>query len=128
MTLVTNPKRDTFGYVGYSEGEDRIVVAFRGTNGADLENWLTNIDSWMQRNPLDETGRSSVHLGFFNAYKDISGEITEAVRSLKEEHKKATLMITGHSLGGALALLAALDIRHQIFTQDPSEISLYTFG
>jgi hypothetical protein len=29
--------------VGYNKFKNEIVVAFRGTNGADLENWITNI-------------------------------------------------------------------------------------
>ena len=40
---ILNPIRNTFGYVGYNARSNEIVLAFRGTNGADLENWITNI-------------------------------------------------------------------------------------
>lgn len=48
-----------------------------------------------------------------------------AIKSLVDAHPAAPLLVTGHSLGGALALLAALDIR-ALF---PSvKVALYTYG
>ena len=73
-------------------------------------------------NPL-----SKAHSGFYNAYKDIGDYIKDAVSSLKFEHPDAQLIITGHSLGGALALLSALDLKYHL-QLDPSELVLYTFG
>ena len=40
---IENELLDTFGFVTYNSRDNEIVVSFRGTNGADFLNWLTNI-------------------------------------------------------------------------------------
>lgn len=51
------------------------------------------------------------HSGFLEAYNEIRHELQDAVQSaLLEAGPRARLYLTGHSLGGALATLAALDL------------------
>jgi hypothetical protein len=40
---IENELLDTFAFVAYNSVDKEIVVSFRGTNGADFLNWLTNI-------------------------------------------------------------------------------------
>jgi Lipase (class 3) len=61
--------RDTFAYAGYNSKNDEIVLAFRGTNGADLENWITNIKGICS--PYPGVTGAQVHTGFFQAYSDV---------------------------------------------------------
>ena len=66
-----------------------------------------------------------VHKGFWNAYNVIRDELVSKVRSvLKEGSGQRKIYITGHSLGGALAIHAG---RHLslIFKQS---IRIYTYG
>jgi hypothetical protein len=52
-----------------------------------------------------------VHQGFWTAYSSVRRSVIAAVRSaLAEAGANAKLYITGHSLGGALAQLAAFDL------------------
>ena len=66
-----------------------------------------------------------VHSGFHKAYTSIQDEVKAAVNHLLISHPKAHLLVTGHSLGGALATLAALDMRKHF---PALKVTLYTFG
>lgn len=78
---------------------DLCVVVFRGTD--DMADWRTNIDSA----PLN-TPDGAVHGGFWVAYGHVSNEIAEQVA----ERKPRFVWTTGHSLGGALAVMCAWDL------------------
>jgi Lipase (class 3) len=68
-----NELLDTFGYVTYNEKDNQIVVAFRGTNGADFLNWMTNLVYY--RVQYEDVPNTQVHSGFYTAYSAISGQL-----------------------------------------------------
>lgn len=129
----------TFGFVAVPAEKSLgdLVVAFRGS--MDLENWIedlsANLTVWPNTtgigakaaigDPCTNTDeRICVHRGFFFTYLKVKDKILQllAAASLPSTAK---VFITGHSLGGGLAQIAALDIQ-QIF---PSlEVSTYSFG
>jgi len=43
ITRIENELLDTFAFITYNTADKEIVVSFRGTNGADFLNWMTNI-------------------------------------------------------------------------------------
>lgn len=71
-----------------------LVVAFPGSN--NLPCWIADLDAM----PMDVAGMGSVHRGFYEAWQAISVEVLAAI-----DGRPVTLV--GHSLGGAIALLAA---------------------
>ena len=73
------------------------VLAFRGSSGR-LDNWLSNFAAWPS--PWPTGGR--VHGGFKEALLGFWPQILEALRGVDRP-----LFYTGHSLGAALATLAA---------------------
>ena len=119
-----NPDRRTFAYSGYVPSQNRIVLAFRGTNGADFQNWVTNIDAF--RTSFLTANGGQVHRGFLNAYNAIAGNIRSELRLLNHTFPGAEILVTGHSLGGALATIAAADIRGSL--RLPNRLRVMTFG
>ena len=95
---------------------DRIVVvAFRGSE-SNLGDWLGNLRA------LRVSSRNgSVHAGFFHAFRDAHTDIENELRNVSAGSKR--LVLTGHSLGGALTLIAASE---WMGVFPVSEI--YTFG
>ena len=108
------------GFACYSPGLSSIIVSFRGSN--NLENWITNLNTIQTDYP--GCSKCYIHKGFYDAYKSIGAYVRGEVSKLKSLYRSAQIMITGHSLGGALASLAAVDIHKNIGNVQ----QLYTFG
>lgn len=107
---------DTQGFI--AEYQDRIVIAFRGSSS--LPDWLTNFNVFTNPSPL-ASGR--VHQGFQNALFPTLVKILSNVQRL-DPHRQKDIWVTGHSLGGALAvLLVAMLIEDGVHVR-----GLYTFG
>ena len=92
----------------------RTIVAFRGSD--DPWDWLTNLRAWTGHTPY---GR--VHRGFYTVAQTL---IEELGALLIDDPKRRPVVLTGHSMGGALAvLIAAILAEHDV---EPGGI--YTFG
>jgi hypothetical protein len=122
---IREPGETFFGIAGYEMVDDQIILAFRGSNGADLDNWLANFHVTQTIYPPNN--KSEVHQGFFNAYEHIKDEVRTSIAEIREWHPKSTIFVTGYSLGASLALLGALDLQ-AYFNLTEKDITLYTFG
>ncbi|WP_416827791.1 lipase family protein [Ectobacillus polymachus] len=92
-----------FGFI--LESDDSIIVAFRGTQSDP--DWIA--DSLVNQREYPYTQNSgNVHSGFLSIYETCRDTIMDALAKLSS-HK--SLLVTGHSLGGALAVLHILDAR-----------------
>ncbi|MDP5215700.1 S8 family serine peptidase [Ruegeria sp. 2205SS24-7] len=89
------------------------VIAFRGTDST--ADWLGNLQILPRQ---VDAFNGSLHAGFLDAYDAVAPIIANAV----ESSQGRALWFTGHSLGGALALIAALTHR------DREIAGLMTFG
>jgi len=108
-----------------------VELAFRGS--ANLGNWLANFTCELVTCRLQAGGK--VHSGFQDSYLMLRGALLDHIRQdiqqLVTTETRVLLKVTGHSLGGALAMLAAYDLS-QLLSADASfvtcETSVATFG
>jgi triacylglycerol lipase len=113
------PLEDTQAYVAASD--HMIIAAFRGTEVAKIADWLSDVNTPAVPGPARN---GLVHLGFHQALGSIYPEVRDAIEGLRTNDQ--TLWFTGHSLGGALAMLAAA----RMYFEDPKLLAdgVYTFG
>lgn len=83
------------------EAGNRWVLAFRGSQS--IRNWITNLKFLQTDLPQFESATPSVHTGFLENLD----KIWEQIRKILNTAPEKELVLTGHSLGGALALIAA---------------------
>jgi predicted lipase len=102
-----NNTEDIQGFVGYSPSHNAVIAAFRGT--VDVKNWIANLDG--SQVGYSKCSGCAVHKGFYNGYSEVSATVKAQVQFVLSKYRTAAIYVTGHSLGGALATLAALDIK-----------------
>lgn len=94
-----------FGWICIDEDKDLLIVAFRGTEF--FHDWLDDADFIpAPYGPIP--GRGTVHEGFQLVYYSVRDSVLQTVG--KQKGNCTQILITGHSLGGALAALAAPDL------------------
>lgn len=120
-----------------------LVLAFRGTELNKWKDVLTDLN--LTTASLDVPNVSEnlrVHSGFLNAYtsvrRSLITHVRYAMRPLEgggsgddfgdEDDRPWTLFVTGHSLGGALSTLFALDAATAFGETGEARIVVYNYG
>ena len=110
MEYLSDEKTDTHCTIITKDGSDEVYISFRGTNSkknarTDIKADFTSIDG------------GHAHHGFSTAYQSIQPQIQAFLEKHAEANgKKAgdyNMSCTGHSLGGALATLCAMDLEQK---------------
>ncbi|KAJ5818312.1 Lipase class 3 [Penicillium riverlandense] len=119
---------DSCGYIAlsHSPSPPRIVVAFRGTYS--IANTIIDLSAYPQSYvPYPEDGSDSddgkdptpparcenctVHAGFMASWRNTRETVLPAVAAALEQYPDYEVTLVGHSLGGAVAALAGLEMR-----------------
>ncbi|MBY8840432.1 lipase family protein [Streptomyces sp. SP2-10] len=113
------PLQDTQAYTMASD--DVIVTAFRGTEPQQIKDWLSDATTPPRTGPA---GTGYVHDGFGEALESIWPDVKNTHAELRTNGQ--TVWFTGHSLGGALAMLAGA----RMYLEDPrlAADGVYTYG
>ena len=99
-------------------GTGMAVICFRGTK--QVKDWITNLD--IEPVPVEDPKTGAVlgnmHAGFHGAYMSVHDEIADRLKGFED----LPLYIAGHSLGGALAVVATW------YQSSQRLAACYTFG
>lgn len=98
-----------------------LIISFRGTQ--QPRDWLTDVDAWQVTYPYGNNDSNIlVHQGFIKAYKSVRGDILAEIARTDKDWE--SILVCGHSLGGALATLCAVDVQYNV----TSRIECYPSG
>lgn len=112
-----------FGFVLSSDTANLIL--FRGTQR--VEEWIDNLIALQQDYQVSDAKQpyGKTHAGFADAYQQIFDPIPPDIA--KQLNPAVPCYISGHSLGAALATLAAIDIALKVPEIRP-KLQLYTYA
>jgi hypothetical protein len=119
FNVYNNASTGNLGFSGMDHETGKIVLAFRGTY--NTANWIEDLDFWSMPYPHPGCGElCTIHRGFYKAYDSIRAQLVQDVMAMHAQYPTYTLFVTGHSLGGAIAVLCAIDFTTWNFTHTTS--------
>ena len=115
-----------------SSDKDWLVVVFRGTTPSPLRgliresqiNGRAGQTTWRDA-PSSMMGGGRVHAGYAEAYAALKSKVEDAVKREMDESasEETRLVVTGHSLGGAMTTLCAARL-----AEEYGRVDAVTFG
>ncbi|KAG2490690.1 hypothetical protein HYH03_010852 [Edaphochlamys debaryana] len=141
IKVMRDPESDIKAVLAWND--HRVLVCFRGTatlRAACVDISATQV-AYHNRGAFDHplAPRAAVHRGFQWSWlcNGFNRRLLSWLASYRDEHPGATILVSGHSLGGAHANLCALDLVRQEAERaeagtgpllPPQQLRCYTFG
>lgn len=154
LHFINEKKYDTQGFIAVDESRQQVILSFTGTVSIK-DIWTDVCCTLVQFPELKHKGTGffvadmikkkknkghghtddaefdqkvkgcEVHSGFARSYLSVAEQIVTNLAAAYSKYPTYELQITGHSLGGALATLAAVDLKFKI---NPPRINVFTVG
>ena len=128
-----NPERGkarvSIGLVLQAAAAGDVVIAVRGTEG--IQEWVHDAEFLLVTCPFlagaghTEDGFTAVYMSMTTSLDPKCPRVTQALAGLNFPRPVTSLTISGHSLGGALATLLALDVAANTAFKNPA---VYTYA
>jgi hypothetical protein len=111
------------GAVIYNPRHNNVVITFRGSRSGDgaraamgaqfkskgSADWVTDMNH-LKGIKVDKFGKATLAIGFYYAFESCRESLEAAYRYAVGAKQPAAIYVTGHSLGGALAQVAYVDL------------------
>lgn len=104
------------GYVAFDSKQQFIILALAGTE--DARDWISDLRLGCASpfnaqvvGKLKKYPEARVHNGFWDAWSSLKDLALEKLEKLAKDHKIRDVLVLGHSMGGAIATLAGLDLK-----------------
>ncbi|KAH8730801.1 Alpha/Beta hydrolase protein [Phaeosphaeriaceae sp. PMI808] len=110
---------DVTGFIATDATNKLIVLSFRGSRS--VRNWITNLNFPIIPTSICATCTASA--GFWTSWLEAQSNVVSTIAKARAQYPDYKVVATGHSLGGALASLAAGVLRKQ-----GTKVDLYTYG
>ena len=117
---------ECFAFTAVSDTLKLIVVSFKGTAGGFKQLFDEAVSFTIQPKQPFLIG-ANVQVYFKTVFEKFYSCVKPSVHDLVAKNPDYDVVVTGHSLGGALASLTASALIHQGVVSS-SKVSLYTFG
>lgn len=79
-----------------------------------MSNWIADISTALI--PSSLCSGCEVHQGFWDDYQTVASTLKTQIDTAQKSYPGYALVVTGHSLGGALAMLCGTDLHNQGYT------------
>lgn len=135
-------------FIGYDTYSQQVILSFRGTS--NTANQLSDLGKISKATIEDTTATTtthtdyelveydypptrkkyySLHYGIYEAYKDLNKfGLSRHMQTVFTKYPFAQILLTGHSLGGALASIAGLELKASPQWNVTQNVSVITFG
>ncbi|RUS31207.1 Alpha/Beta hydrolase protein [Jimgerdemannia flammicorona] len=123
VTTFNTAKTTTIGFVARDDRNRAIIIAYHGSS------YLTQFiqDAKFFKVDYPPANGTKIHKGFFECFQDSHSSVYDTVVNQVKQYPDYKLVLAGHSLGGALAVLQAMDF-YQNEGYDNSKMIVYTYG
>jgi hypothetical protein len=103
--VITIPSQDIQVLIGYDNDVNTIVIAYQGTTGTSVTNWVANFNLTLT-SPWPSVPSAQVHSGFWATYLATRQQVLDYIATMP----RVPIQIVGHSQGGSVANLCAFEL------------------
>ncbi|KAJ5566745.1 uncharacterized protein N7459_010127 [Penicillium hispanicum] len=111
---------DVTGFFAADSTNNLLVLSFRGSS--TISNWIADLD-FIRTDVSDLCSGCEAHSGFWKSWETVADKMTSEVQAGIKSYPNHKLVVTGHSLGAALAVLGGTALRKAGY-----ELDIYTYG
>jgi len=115
-------RTDMQGFIGHVPGEEQIWVVYRGSQ--TFINYWDDVQVKTVNASIADCQSCMVHHGMKICHDETIDQVLADLKILKESFPLSSIILTGHSLGAAVATLAAVSLENM----GGFDVTLYSIG